>query len=138
PRLRRLGGQHCAQRRRRPDSRLRRERRTDDHEALRQRPAGQHAQLVCASGGRGAGLRRRLAGSLPPGRVHSAHAIFTYREPFRIEHPVPVGPALGAALDPPLALADAFGGTPAAAIPLTTTVTDLMLAMSNQELPFLD
>src|SRR4029077_20504916 len=116
------------------------ERRDHDHEALRQRAAGQHARLVRAAGRRRAGVRRRLAGPVPTGLVYPAHAFFAVAERVAVgqslglafEHTVHT--AVAVTLGPAEPLAPAL--SPALTIPVADGETVAM--GTSQELPFLD
>src|SRR6266851_1553057 len=70
-----VGRQHSAQRRRRGDSRVRRERRPDHHGALRRRSPKQDARLVQPAVRDRARMRRAVAGDLPDRYAGKLHGI---------------------------------------------------------------
>src|SRR5579864_8300341 len=110
---RRVGREHRAERRRGHDSRLRRKRGTHDHAAVRQRAAERHARLVRDALGRRARMRRRLAGSVPAGRVHRLTSAVGLAQRDGLAVSLAVDPSDDPAFEPSVAVpgADTFAGT---------------------------
>src|SRR5207237_9384 len=115
-----------------------RKRRPHHHEALRKRAPDEHAELVLATRWRSPGLQRRLAGSVPAGRLHPDPVAFFIAEPVAVAERAAVRPALGPAVD----TSDGIGPGVALAVRATDAIapalTELMLAMNDPETPFLD